>query len=797
MVSSGFFVSCSPARIPMTRSALVVIGLFASSQVAAQVQVPAPTVPVQPSAPAIIAPSVPEGITIEDIRIEGLQRIEPGTVFSYLPVRIGEVLSATTAAEAVRALFATGFFQDVRIEIDGRVLVVLLEERPAIGAIEITGAKEFDAETLKKALGDAGLSEARIFDRAVLERAEQELKRQYLGRGKYDVQVQATVSPLPRNRVAVSIAIDEGEDAKIKEIRIVGANAFSEKALLDEFKLSTPTWMSWYTKSDQYSRQKLTGDLESLRSFYLNRGHLEFAIDSTQVSLSADRRDVFVTLVVKEGEKFSFGEFQFVGDMLDQPDTFKALNTLKAGETFSNERLQEVLKSMTEKLGALGYAFGNVSPIPNINREAKTVDFVFQVDPGRRVYVRRINISGNAKTRDEVIRREMRQFESSWYDSERIRISRNRIDRLGYFNAVEVDREAVPGTSDQVDVNVKVEERPLGSLTFGLGYSSSESVVLSGSISQQNFMGTGTNVSLEVNTSRVSQTFAIRHVDPYFTDDGISRSLDLYTRTFNADEVDSLADYKIVSTGFGARFGIPYTEEDRLFVGLALENSKLSGDPESENWEEFRNEFGDQATAVLASIGWSRDTRDSGLAPTSGRYQFANLDYGTPIGDLEYARFTYGDQFFYPLSKKVTFAFNTEVGIGLGLFGKPYPAIKNFYAGGIGSIRGFSSSSVGPKSSITGDSIGGTKRVVFNTELLTPLPGMAQDRSIRVFTYLDAGTVWGEDDDVTLSDLRASAGVGLSWFSPVGPLKLSFGQPIKKQDGDETESFQFQIGSSF
>ena len=362
--------------------------------------------------------------------------------------------------------------------------------------------------------------------------------------------------------------------------------------------------MSWYTKSDQYSRQKLTGDLESLRSFYLNRGYLEFTIDSTQVSLSADRRDVFITLVVKEGEKFNFGEFQFVGDMLDQPDTFKALNTIQSGETFSNERLQEVLKSMTEKLGALGYAFGNVSPIPTSNRETKTVDFVLQVDPGRRVYVRRINISGNAKTRDEVIRREMRQFESSWYDSERIRISRNRIDRLGYFNAVEVDREAVPGTSDQVDVNVKVEERPLGSLTFGLGYSSSESVVLSGSISQQNFMGTGTNVSLEVNTSRVNQTFAIRHVDPYFTDDGISRSLDLYTRTFDADEVDSLADYKIVSTGFGARFGIPYTEEDRIFIGLAVEDSKLSGNPESDNWTEFRNEFGNQATAVLASIGW-------------------------------------------------------------------------------------------------------------------------------------------------------------------------------------------------
>ena len=797
MVFSGFSLSRLPSGMPMTRTAVLVLGLFASSFVSAQVQLPSPVLPVQPDAPSVISPSVAEGITIEDIRIEGLQRIEPGTVFSYLPVRIGEVLSATTAADAVRALFSTGFFQDVRIEIDGRVLVVLVEERPAIGAIEITGTKEFDAETLKKALGDAGLTEARIFDRAVLERAEQELKRQYLGRGKYDVQVQTTVSPLPRNRVAVSIAVDEGEDAKIKEIRIVGANAFSEKTLLEDFRLSTPTWMSWYTKSDQYSRQKLTGDLESLRSFYLNRGYLEFAIDSTQVSLSADRRDVFITLVVKEGDKFNFGEFQFVGDMLDQPDTFKALNTLKPGETFSNERLQEVAKSMTDKLGALGYAFGTVSPIPTINRANKTVDFVMQVDPGRRVYVRRINISGNARTRDEVIRREMRQFESSWYDSERIRISRNRIDRLGYFNIVEVDREAVPGTADQVDVSVRVEERPLGSLTFGLGYSSSESIVLSGSISQQNFMGTGTNVSLEVNTSSVSQVFALRHVDPYFTDDGISRSLDLYTRTFNADEVGSLADYSIVSTGLGVRFGIPYTEEDRIFLGLSFEDSKLSGDPESPNWDEFRDEFGNQANSVLASIGWARDSRDSGLAPTSGRYQFLNLDYGTPIGDLEYLRLTYGDQYFYPVSKRITLALNADLGFGTGLFGKPYPAIKNFYAGGIGSVRGFASSSIGPRSGATNDAIGGSKKIIFNTELLFPLPGMSQDRSIRVFTYFDAGSVWGDDQTPKFSDLRASAGVGLSWFSPVGPLKLSFGQPIKKKDGDETEAFQFQIGSSF
>jgi outer membrane protein insertion porin family len=777
----------------VTRLSLAIGLSLVALAVQAQVQLPAPVAPAaQPAASGV------SGVVIRDVRVEGLQRIEPGTVFSYLPIKVGDRISENGITESVRLLFATGFFKDVRVELEGDVLVVLLEERPAIGVVEITGSKEFDKETLKKALADSGLAEARIFDRALLDRAEQELKRQYLGRGKYDVQIQSTITPLERNRVAVSIAIDEGEDARIKEIRIVGAKAFKEKDLLSEFKLSTPTWMSWYTKSDQYSRQKLTGDIETLKSFYLNRGYLEFVVDATQVSLSADRKDVFITLVINEGEKFNVGEVKLAGDLLGQPAQFEKLQTLKSGEVFSQEKLLAVTKAMTDRMGELGYAFANVNPMPRIDRTSKRVDFTLQLDPGRRVYVRRINISGNAKTRDEVIRREMRQFEASWYDSERIRLSRNRIDRLGYFKSVEVNTDAVVGASDQVDVNVKVEERPLGSLTLGVGFSSSDKLVLSGSVAQQNFLGTGTDVKFEVNTSKVSRTFAISHVDPYWTDDGVSRSFDLYTRKFNADELSTLGQYSIETAGLGMRFGVPYTEEDRIFFGAAYEQQKVGGSPNSvtnPNFYSYQQAHPSGADAYLLTLGWSRDSRDSSIAPSSGRYQYVNGDYGTPIGELEYLRLTYGHQWFKALTKSITYAINTELGYGLGLSGQDYPATKNFYAGGIGSIRAFSSSTVGPKSSDNSTALGGNRRLVINNELLFPLPGMAQDRTIRLFTYFDMGNVWGEVG--TNGGLRASAGVGLSWLSPVGPLKLSMGNALRKETGDKTQRLQFQIGTGF
>lgn len=757
----------------------------------------------QPTAPGVSAPRAAGvlGVPIRDIRIEGLQRIEPGTVFSYLPVQIGDRLTEQGTAEAVRLLFATGFFRDVRVELDGDVLVILVEERPAIGVVEVSGSKEFDKEALLKALRDTGLAESRIFDRSLLDRAEQELKRQYLGRGKYNVKVVSTVTPLERNRVAIQVAIDEGEDARIRAIRIVGAKAFKESRLLDEFALSPPTWMTWYTKADQYSRQKLTADLETLRSFYLNRGYLEFNIDSTQVSVSADRKDVFITIVINEGERFTVKDVRLAGDMLGRAQEFERLLAIKPGDVFANEKLQEVSKKINDRLGELGYAFSAVTPLPEINREKGEVSFVLQVDPGRRVYVRNINISGNAKTRDEVIRREMRQFESSWYDADRIRLSRNRIDRLGYFTNVGIDTEPVPGTADQVDVNVSVEERPLGALTLGVGFSSTDNLILSGSITQQNFLGTGTNVALEVNSSKLRQTFAVSHVDPYWTDDGVSRSLDVYTRKFEPDQLDAGNTYSVDSYGAGVRFGIPYTEEDRIFLGASFENSEYGGNRSlwpSRIEREVQN-FGNTAAldAYSITLGWSRDTRDSAIAPTRGQQMFINMDYATPMGEMEFLRINYGNQWFYPLTRRVTFAVNGELGVGRGLSGKPYPILKNYYVGGIGSVRGFEGGGVGGRDRSDGAALGGNRKLVFNTELLFPLPGMAQDRTIRLFTYFDAGAVWQASEKMDLGQLRASVGVGLSWLSPVGPLKLSIGNALRKEPDDRTQRFQFQIGTGF
>lgn len=770
--------------------AVLALAMFASA-VGVSPQVLAQAVP-QATSPAAGA----LGVAVRDIRIEGLQRIEPGTVFSYLPIQIGDRITEQGTAEAVRTLFATGFFKDVRIELEGDILVISVEERPAIGVVEINGSKEFDKDQLLKALRDTGLAESRIFDRALLDRAEQELKRQYLGRGKYNVRIVSTVTPLERNRVAIQLAIDEGEDARIKQIRIVGAKAFKESVLLDEFKLSTPTWMSWYTKADQYSRQKLGGDLEALRSFYLNQGYLEFAIDSTQVSVSPDRKDVFITIVITEGDKFTVKDVRLVGDLLGRNAEFAKIVNIKSGEVFSNQRLQAVSKSVTERLGELGYAFASVTPLPEIDRANRQVSFALQVDPGRRVYVRNINISGNTRTRDEVIRREMRQIEASWYDSDRIKLSRNRIDRLGYFKQVDVDTAPVAGTPDQVDVNVKVEERPLGAVSLGVGFSSTENFVVSGSLTQQNFLGSGTNVALQVNSSRLQRTFSISHVDPYWTADGVSRSIDVYTRKYNPSFLFAANNYSITSQGLGMRFGIPYTDQDRLFFGAALEQNRydLMGTAPSTVVRDV-NSFGSNPTAYLLTFGWSRDTRNSAIAPTEGRLQYVNFDYATPIGEVEYLRTTVGNQVYLPLTRSLTYAVNLDLGIGSGLNGKDFPNFKNFYAGGIGSVRGFQAAGIGQL--VDGRSVGGNVRAVMNNELLFPMPGMSQDRTVRLFTFLDIGSVWNQDEQVQFGDLRAAVGFGLSWLSPVGPLKLSVGNAVKKEEGDRTQRVQFNIGTGF
>jgi outer membrane protein insertion porin family len=732
--------------------------------------------------------------TVRDIRVEGIQRTEAGTVFSYLPLRVGDRYDADKGQAAIRALFATGLFKDVRLEADGDVLVVIVEERPSIAAVELTGIKEFDKDTVKKSLREVGLAEARVLDRSLLERAEQELKRQYLGRGRYDVKVTTTVTPIERNRVNVTIAVDESEAASIRAIRFTGNKAFTDGQLRAEMELSTPGWFTWYTKRDQYSRQKLTGDLETLRSFYLNRGYLDFNIESTQVSISENKQDIFVTINLVEGERYTVSQIKLAGELLGLDRELQALVDVKPGDTFNAERLNVISKRISDRLGQLGYAFATANPVPEANRDKREVAFTLFVDPGRRVYVRRVNVTGNSRTRDDVIRREVRQFESAWYDAEKVRLSRDRIDRLGYFEKVEVETPAVPGSIDQVDVNLSVKERPTGSVQAGAGFSSTEKLVLQASYTQQNVLGSGQAISFEVNTSRATRTFAITHVEPYVTLDGISRTIELYDRRSDLARLN-LGSVDLSQRGGAIRFGVPFTEFDTVYFGLGYEGTRISlTDLSPFRYIDYVNRFGKSPDALIGTIGWSRDSRDNLLVPSRGRYQRAFLEAALPVLDLEYYRATYQYQQFLPLTSRFTLAFNGEAGIGGAYGGKSYPLFKNFYAGGIGSVRGFEGGSLGPRDA-NGQALGGTRRINGSIEALAPLPGA--DRTLRALAFVDAGQVWGEGQRIRFGDLRASAGLGIAWISPIGPMKISFAFPLRKEAIDRLQRFQFQIGTGF
>jgi outer membrane protein insertion porin family len=732
--------------------------------------------------------------TVRDIRLVGVQRVEPGTVFGYLPVKVGERLDDQRAAQAVRALFATGLFNDVRLEVEGDVLVVYLEERPSIASVEISGAKDLSNEQLQKALKDMGLAESRIYDRSLLERAEQEIKRQYLARGKYSAKVVSTVTPLERNRVSISMAIEEGEDARITQIRLVGNKAFTEKTLLDQLSLTTPTWISWYTKTDQYSREKLAGDLERLRSFYLNRGYLEFSIDSTQVSIDPDREGVYVTINITEGERYTVTGFRFSGNSLGREAELDALMQLRAGDVFSGQRLSESTRAMTELFGSIGYAFANVNAIPDVDREKRTVAFNVAIDPGRRAYVRRINISGNTRSRDEVVRRELRQFESAWYDADKIRLSRERLTRLGYFTDVTIDTVPVPDAPDQVDLTVNVTERSTGTFMIGLGFSSTDNLILTASVSQQNFLGTGKSLGVNINTGRTQQTLDLRSTDPYFTQDGVSRTFEAYHRRLNADEL-KLGDYRLTTQGIGLRFGLPYTEVDRVSFGLTYERNEiiLGANPPG-RFVEYVGAYGPTSWAVLGNLGWLRDERDSPLTPTRGLYMGGNLEFTVPVGELRYTRASFDVQWYKPLSKDYTIGLYGSAAKGWALGDTLYPIFKNYYAGGIGSVRGFEPASLGPRDT-DGYPRGGQAKLVGSAEFMFPLPGAGNDQQVRLFGFTDVGNVF--PDTIDFSDLRVSAGFGLNWLSPLGPLKLSMGWPLRREPGDRTQRFQFQIGTGF
>jgi outer membrane protein insertion porin family len=738
-----------------------------------------------------------EPFTVKDIRVEGLQRAEAGTIFASLPVRVGDTYSDDKAAASIKALFGLGLFKDVRIDVNDGVLVVIVEERPTIADIDFVGSKEFDKDVLKKALLQIGLADGRPFDKALVDRAEQELKRQYINRSMYASEVITTVTPADRNRVNLSFAVQEGEPAKISDIRIVGNKAFSESTLRGLFDLDTGGWLSWYTKSDRYARAKLTADLESLRSYYLARGYLEFKIDSTQVAISPNKQDIGITINVSEGEQFVVSKVNLQGNFLGKEDEFKSLIAIQVGQPYNADQVAQTSKSFTDYFGNFGYAFSRVEPRTVIDRATNRVEVTLQVDPSRRVYVRRINVAGNDRTRDEVIRREFRQLEASWYDGDKIKQSRNRVDRLGYFKEVTMDTSEVPGSFDQVDLTVSVTEKPTGSISLGAGISSADGFGVSFGFKQDNAFGSGNSLGVEVNTSKQNRTLAFNTTNPYFTEDGVSRTIDVYQR--NTKPYVDIDSYAIETTGGSIRFGVPFTEYDTVYFGLGIDQTTIvPGNLLPLVYQDFANKFGFTSNAVPLTVGWGRDTRDSALVPTIGKVIKTSAEWSI-AGELKYARGTAGYQQYIPVTNKITAALNAELSVGTTTGDSTYPIFKNFYSGGLGTVRGFEQGSLttATQRALGLTATGGTKKINFNAELLSPLPGGGKDRTLRVYAFADAGGLYGSDEGIQLNDMRASYGVGISWISPVGPLRLAFAKPFKQFEGDRIQALQFQIGNSF
>lgn len=743
---------------------------------------------------------------ISDIRVDGLQRIAPGTVFSYLPVKVGDTTTDDITATIIRTLFATGFFNDVQVARDGSVLVIAVQERPAIADISITGNRDIETDKLKQALKDIGLAEGRVFNPALLDRIEQELKRQYFARGRYGVQIQSTVSPLERNRVGINIAVTEGLTARIKQINIIGNQAFSEKELLKLFKLGPTKWHSFYSKNDQYAKQQLAGDLEALRSFYLDRGFIRFEIKSTQVSIGASKDDIYVTVTIDEGEAHTISDIQLAGEPSVPAERLFPLIEMRRGDVFSRRVATESAERISKLLGAEGYAFANVNTIPEIDDENRQVAVTFFVDPGKRVYVRRITMKGNTRTRDEVLRREMRQMESAWFSADLVRQSRERLQRLGYFDEVNIETPAVAGSADQVDVDVSVKEKPSGNLLAGIGFSQSQGIIFNTSVTQNNFLGTGKRVSLGFNNSSSTRLYRLAYTNPYYTIDGISRGFELSYRETDFQEFDS-ADYSTDVGIAGLNYSLPITDTSRAGLGIRYQYTKFKpGD--SDLAEQFEADNGDQFNDFLLTASYTNDTRDSAIFPTRGGLQNLVGEVGVPGSDLQYYRLTYRHRHYVPLTNRFTLALNADLGYG-GAYGdtSQYPFFENFFAGGPRTVRGWKENTLGPRET-TGeqDPVGGNAKIVGSIELFAPPPiGGDFAKTLRLGAFFDFGNVWvTEGNDLispsgsfSLGDLRYSTGLSLVWLSPVGALSASVAYPLNDKDDDDTQIFQFGFGQTF
>lgn len=737
-----------------------------------------------------------EEFSVDDIKVQGLQRISEGTVFNYLPVEIGDRIGEAITQQIISALYKTGFFKDVVLLRDADTLIVKVQERPSIASITISGNNELGTEDLQEGLKKAGLVEGRILDASLLDRIKQDLQRQYFVRGYYAVEIETVVDETGENQVDVTINIQEGEVALIRKINIIGAEAFAEEELLDEFELGIPAFYAVFSDRDQYSRQKLSADIETLKSYYLDRGYINFNVESTQVTITPEKKAVFITLNIHEGEQFTIESIELAGDLIVPREELQALVDLQPGDVFSRREVNAVSSAITERLGNEGYAFANVNAIPEIDNENREVALTFFVDPGKRVYVRRINITGNEKTEDEVIRREFRQMEGAWVSTSKLNRSQVRVQRLSYLDQVTLETPMVPNSSDQVDVNMSVTERPSGSLMLGVGYSGGEGMLFNASVSQDNFLGSGKRVSTEVNTSRVNTIYSFSHTDPYYTLDGVSRSVRLSYRRTDAARA-YLANYIADVWGGSITYGIPMSEYDTLRLGVGYDNTEIETTvftPPS--YIDFLAANSDDFDVYKLSLGWTHDTRNKTVFATQGVVQSLTTDVALPAGGLTFYKVTSKTRWFHPLSKRYTASLELELNHG-DSYGDTteLPFFERFYAGGAHSVRGYRANTLGPRENDV--NLGGDFRVVGSAELIFPPPFSEQNSTVRMSVFWDIGSVFDEINKYESSELRQSAGVSLIWLSPIGPLSFSLARPLNDDPGDRTEPFQFTLGTLF
>ena len=748
---------------------------------------------------------------VSDVRIEGLQRVSVGSVFTEIPVNVGDELSEADMREIVKDLFKSGSFDDVQVGRDGNVLVIVLKERPAIDKIEIEGNKAIKTEALLEGLTGSGLSEGEIFKKVTLEHIRTDLERQYVSQGRYGARIKTELEDLPRNRVAIKIDVTEGDVAGIKHINIVGNTIFDDETLLELLELKLPSLFSFYTKDDRYSKEKLTGDLETLESHYLDRGYLNFVIDSTQVSIAPNKEDVYITVNVIEGEQFTVKGVDVAGELHDIPEqSIRGLIFVRPGQIFSREAMTASEDQIERALGNAGYTFASATGQPVQSEDDNTVEVKFFVDAGQRAYVRRIEFTGNTFTQDEVLRREMRQMEGGWASNALIERSKVRLERLLYFKEVSVETPAVAGTEDQIDVLYTVEEAPSGSISGTLGYAQRTGIMLGANYRENNWFGTGNSINLGVNHSAWQTAYSFSFFDPYFTVDGVSRGYSVSFRKSDFDE-RNIARFSTDSISTSVNFGYPTSELSRINFSLGYENTKIKeGVFPAQEISQFLAREGKKFNLFTIQAAYSMSALNRGLLPSGGKSQSLSFEMTIPGSELEFYRINYEGQIFYPLVRGLNLRLATHLGYG-DSYGdtNTFPFYKNFYSGGFGSVRGYESNTLGPRSTPSPldrfndpDPIGGNVLVNFNAEILFPLPFIEDQRQMKSVFFVDGGNVFNTNcleiskicQGVSDGELRYTAGFAITWITGFAPLSFSISVPINKKAGDEQESFQFELG---